>query len=273
LKLAFLGSIGKALGKVLGGAITGFLGSGFNPIGAIAGGIGGLLAGGSSGGGSVSFQSYISPYAQQGANILNELLKQTPQFAENVANIKRPHINMAITSFETAPSEIRNIFGGVKSEVKNLFDNLLAQQQSIIQSEQAKQNLKLGALGLLNTQAQQWTLADLLNKTAFEVLKDKTEALANLTGSETQAFLQHLFAKPSFYSAIADNLLQTDQQFIEWQTKLGIANALMGVPTAVQPFYQKGLLDYLPAFAEVGKIIAGLSKNKNDDTSKRLFGG
>jgi hypothetical protein len=256
LKVGFLGSIGKALG----GAIAGFLGSGFNPIGAIAGGIGGLLSGGG-GRGSVSFQSYIPPYAQQGANILNELLKQAPQFAQNVASIKRPYIDRAIASFETAPSEIRNIFSGTKGEVGSLFDDLLAQQQSIIQSEQAKQNLKLGALGLLNTQAQQWTLADILNRTAFEVLKDKTEALANLTGSKAQALLQHLFAEPSFYSTIADELLQTDPQWIEWQTKLGIANSLMGVPTAVQPFYKKGLLDYLPAFAQVGQTIAGLSKD------------
>jgi hypothetical protein len=253
-----LGGIGKALT----GAITGFLGSGFNPIGAIIGGIGGLLSGGSGGmSGSVSYQAYIPPYAQQGANILNELLKQTPQFAQNIVSIKKPYIDKALQSFESMPTDISNIFGRTKSDVSNLYENLLTRTQDIITSEQAKQNVKLGALGLLNTQAQQWTMADILNRTAFDVLKKETEALANLTGSEAQALLQHLFAKPKFYSSIAEELLQTDPQWLEWQTKLNIANSLMGVPTAVQPFYKKGLLDYLPAFAQVGQTIVRLSKD------------
>ena len=254
--MGFLGSIGK----VLTGAITGFIGTGFNPIGAVLGGIGGLFSGGGMSG-SMSFQSYTPPYAQQGANILNELLKQAPQFAQNIANIKRPYIDKALQSFESMPTNISNIFGRTKSDVSNLYEDLLTKTRDIITSEQAKQNVKLGALGLLNTQAQQWTLADILNRTAFDVLEKKTEALANLSGSEAQTLLQHLFAKPSFYSSIAEEFLQTDPQWLEWQTKLGIANSLMGVPTAVQPFYKKGLLDYLPAFAQVGQTIAGLSKD------------
>lgn len=250
--------IGKVLGGVVKGAVGGFIGGG--PIGAIVGGLGGL-AGSLFGGrtsGSVSYSTYIPPYAQQGANILNELLKQSPQFAQTIVNIKRPYLEQAKTSFENLQTEIPNLFSRTKGEVSSLYDNLFSQTRDIITSEQAKQNTKLGALGLLNTQAQQWTLADILNRTAFPVLQEKTKELTGLTKAEADVLLKYLFMKPDFYAKFGDEMASIDPFLLEQQYKMDIAKSLMGVPTIVQPFYKKGLLDYLPAFVDVGKTIAGL---------------
>ena len=254
--MKFLRKIGKAIGRVAKGAIGGFIGSGFNPIGAIVGGIGGLVGGRTSG--SVSYSTYIPPYAQQGANILNELLQQSPQFAQTIASIKRPYLEQARTSFENLQTEIPNLFSRTKGEVSSLYDNLLSQTRDIITSEQARQNTKLGALGLLNTQAQQWTLADILNRTAFPVLQEKTKELTGLTKAEADVLSKYLFMKPDFYARFGEEMVSIDPFLLEQRYKMDIAKSLMGVPTIVQPFYKKGLLDYLPAFADVGKAIAGL---------------
>lgn len=253
--------IGKVLGRVVKGAVGGFIGGGFNPIGAIVGGVGGLagsLLGGNKTSGSVSYTTYIPPYAQQGANILNELLRQSPQFAQTIANIKRPYLEQAKSSFENLQTEIPNLFSRTKGEVSSLYDNLLSQTRDIITSEQAKQNTKLSALGLLNTQAQQWILADILNRTAFPVLQEKTKEQANLTKAEADVLLKYLFMKPDFYAKFGDEMASINPFLLEQQHNINIAKLLMGVPTIVQPFYKKGLLDYLPAFVDVGKTIAGL---------------
>lgn len=260
--MKFFKSIGKAVGKVAG-TVGGFVGSIFNPKTALIGGLGvlaGSLLRGNKINGSVSHSAYIPPYAQQGANILNELLNQSPQFAQTIVNVKRPYLAQAKTSFENLQTEIPNLFSRTKGEVSNLYDNLLSQTRDIITSEQTKQNLKLGALGLLNTQAQQWTLADILNRTAFPVLQEKTKELTGLAKSEADVLLKYLFMKPDFYAKFGEEMASIDPFLLEQQYKMDIAKSLMGVPTNVQPFYKKGLLDYLPDFANLGITIAGLRR-------------
>jgi hypothetical protein len=241
---------GALLGGWAGGKIGGMLGGALGKkTGIVAGGVLGATGGRLQG--SQSVQMYVPPYAQQGANILMQLLNQTPNFAQTTASITRPYIDRAIQSFETMPTDLRGVFGEAREEIIRDFGDLLARQQSIIQAEQSRQNMRLGALGLLNTQAQQWTMADILNRTAFETLRDQTQALTNLTGAKTQALTNYLFMRPKFYVDITDSLVQTDPQLLEYQTRLNIAKALMGVPTIAQPIYRKGLLDYLPAFGQL----------------------
>jgi hypothetical protein len=265
-----LGSIGKALGSVAkvalpiaGGLLGGWAGGAlFGTAGKIAGGIlGSMLGGALSGGGgdfrlqdSYSYQTFIPPYAQQGASILQQLLGQSSQYAQTIANIKRPYLEQAKSSFESLQSEIPALFDKTKSEVSGLYDALLSQTQDLITSEQAKQNLKLGALGLLNTQAQQWTTADILKKTAFPILEDKTEALAKLSEAETDALLKYLLMKPDFYANYAEEMASTDPYLLEQQYKMQMASALMGVPVMVQPTVKRGLLNY-PAVFELGKDL------------------
>ncbi len=229
------------IGAKLGGPVGSF----------VASTLASQLVGGGRLRGSQSIQMQTPPYAQQGADILMQLLNQTPNFAQTMANLTRPYIDRAISSMETMPTDLRRVFGEAETDIRRNFGDLLTRQQSIIQSEQAKQNLKLGALGLLNTQAQQWTMADILNKTAFETLRNQTEALTNLTGARTQALTKYLFMRPQFYADITDKLVQTDPSILEYQAKLDLAKALMGVPTIAQPIYKKGLLDYLPAFGQL----------------------
>jgi len=308
--MSFLGSIGKVIGNILpavgtvvgtalGGPVGGAIGGALGTVG------GGLLSGGSKSltSGSMSFPTYVPPYAQEGANLLNELLKQSPQFAQTIANIRKPYIEKALQSFEGIGSEIPNIFGKArgeiadvykdiylnilpdlfnkgKSEVSGYYEDVLSKSKDIITAEQSKQNARLGALGLLNTQAQQWTLADILNRTAFDVLREKARALTGLTdlelqgdiagardytrtiselfGSEANATLQYLLAKPQFYSQISDMLVQSEPSLIEQQYKMGIAEALMGVPTITQPIFQPPLTSYLRDIAQIGTTIFGL---------------
>jgi hypothetical protein len=243
------GWAGGKIGSVLGGALGG-------KVGKVIGGVAGGMLGGGGGRlqGSQSIQMAVPPYAQQSADILMKLLDQTPQFAQTTANLTRPYIDKAIQSFETMPTDLRGIFGEAEADIRRNFSDLLARQQSIIQAEQSKQNTRLGALGLLNTQAQQWTMADILNRTAFETLRDQTQTLTNLIGARTQSLANYLFMRPEFYANITDKLVQTDPQLLEYQAKMDTAKALMGVPTIAQPVYKKGLLDYLPAFGQLATV-------------------
>ncbi len=257
------GALGGKVGGALGGKVGGVVGGG---IGGVVGGkLGSRISGGKSvfdsvfdnvfgGGGlsgSQSIQTQVPPYAQQGADILTQLLNQTPNFAQTTASLTRPYIDKAISSMETMPTDLRGVYSEAETDIRRNFNDLLTRQQSIIQSEQARQNMRLGALGLLNTQAQQWTMADILNRTAFETLRDQTQALTNLTGARTQSLVSYLFMRPQFYADITDKLVQTDPSLLEYQAKKDIAKALMGVPTIAQPVYKKGLLDYLPAFGQL----------------------
>ncbi len=244
---------GALLGGWAGGKIGGMLGGALgSKVGRVAGGVaGGVLGATGRLQGSQSIQTQTPPYAQQGADILMQLLNQTPNFAQTTASLTRPYIDRAISSMETMPADLRGVFGEAETDIRRNFGDLLTQQQSIIQSEQARQNMRLGALGLLNTQAQQWTMADILNRTAFETLRDQTKALTNLTGAKTQSLTNYLFMRPEFYANITDKLVQTDPNLLEYQSKMDIAKALMGVPTIAQPIYKKGLLEYLPAFGQL----------------------
>jgi len=244
--------VGAVLGGWAGGKIGGALGGALGRnVGRIVGGVAGGLVGGSASGtinlqDKYSTQVMIPPYAQRGTQILEDLLGQSSQYAQTVANTKRPYLEQAITSLENLRTEIPSVFSKAKGEVSNLYENLLSRTKDIITSEQAKQNAKLGALGLLNTQAQQWTMADILNRTAFPVLQEKTRALTGLTEAETNTLLKYLFMRPEFYVRITDEMVATDPTLLEQQYKLDIAKAMMGVPTIVQPIYRRGLLSYLP---------------------------
>jgi uncharacterized protein YcfJ len=246
---------GAVIGSWVGGKIGGMLGGAFGKTaGRVIGGLAGGVFGASGGRlqGSQSIQTHVPPYAQQGADILMQLLNQTSNISQTTANLTRPYIDKTIASMENIPSELRGVYSETEADIRRYFTDLLNAQQDIIRSEQTKQNLRLGALGLLNTQAQQWTLADILNRTAFETLRDKTQALTNLAGARTQSLVSYLFMRPEFYANITDSLIKSDPQILEFQTKMDIAKALMGVPTIVQPIYRRGLLDYLPAFTQLG---------------------
>jgi len=244
--------LGGWVGGKIGGALAGAVGK---KAGQIVGGVAGSMLGASGGKslqGSQSIQTHVPPYAQQGANILMDLLNQTPTISQTMASLTKPYIDKAIAFMENIPTELREVYREAETDISRYFTDLLNKQQSIIQAEQTKQNLKLGALGLLNTQAQQWVLADILNRTAFETLRDQTQALTNLTGARTQSLVSYLFMRPEFYANVADSVIKTDPQILDFQTKMDIAKALFGVPTIVQPVYRRGLLDYLPTFAQLG---------------------
>jgi len=247
--------VGGWVGGKIGGALAGALGG---KVGRVVGGIaGGMLGGGGKAPGlydQYSTQVMIPPYAQKGADILEQLLDQSSQYAQTVAETKRPYLEQAKASFESLQTEIPNLFSRTKSEVSSLYEDLLSRTRDIITSEQAKQNAKLGALGLFNTQAQQWTTADILNRTAFPIMQEKTKALTGLTEAQTNALLKYLFMKPDFYARLGDEMLSVNPYLLEQQYKQSIAQAMMGVPTIVQPIRKEGLLRPLLPIAGLAGI-------------------
>jgi len=249
---------GTLLGGWVGGKVGGILGGALGKnIGRAVGGVaGGLIGGGGKALGlsdQYSTNVMIPPYAQRGAQILEDLLGKSSQFAQTISSIKRPYLEQARTSFESLQTEIPNLFSRTKSEVSSLYEDLLGRTRDIITSEQAKQNARLGALGLLNTQAQQWTMADILSRTAFPIMQEKTKALTDLATSEADTMLRYLLMKPDFYAKFGEEMVATDPFLLEQQYRMDMAKAMMGVPTIIDPIYKKGLLrDILPPVAKAG---------------------
>jgi len=199
-------------------------------LGAIVGAIGGALLGGLLSRGSkpsVSYSSYTPPYAQLGANVISELLSKVPDLSQRITELRRPYIEEAIRSAEE-----------LESRVADLYDTLLSQTEDMIDAETRKQSARLGALGLANTQAMQWTQADILRKTKLPIMQEKTGILAQI-----------LQSKPKLYADLSELITSTDKELLEFDLKRNLAQALLGVPSVVQPVVKPSLFDYLPSIA------------------------
>ena len=199
-------------------------------LGAIAGAIGGALLGGLLSKGSkpsVSYSSYTPPYAQLGADVISQLLSKTPDLSQRITELRRPYIEEAIRSAEE-----------LEGRVADLYDTLLSQTEDIVDAETRKQLARLGALGLANTQAMQWTQADILNKTKLPIMQEKTRILAQI-----------LQSKPKLYSDLSELITSTDKGLLEFDLKRNLAQTLLGVPSVVQPIVKPSLFDYLPSIA------------------------
>jgi len=221
-------------------------------LGAIAGAIGGALLGGllSKGGGSSSSVSYqVPPFAQEGANILLQLLKQTPDISQRIASAMSPYISKASESVESMLDNIEREYREAKGEIGSYYDTAIAQSQQAIERELQKQAVALGVLGLLNTQAWQWTTADIIDKLKLALLREKAQALSKASLLEPEALARAYMSMPSLYSELASLQTQIDPTLIEYGLKQNLAQALMGVPTIAQQTVKKGLLDYLPSVA------------------------
>ena len=199
-------------------------------LGAIAGAIGGALLGGLLSKGfkpSVSFSSYTPPHAQLGADVISQLLSKTPNLSQRITELRRPYIEEAIRSAEE-----------LEGKVADLYDALLSQTEGMVDAEMRKQSARLGALGLANTQAMQWTQADILDKMKLPIMKEKTGILAQI-----------LQSKPKLYADLSELITSTDKELLEFDLKRNLAQALLGVPSVVQPVVKQSLFDYLPSIA------------------------
>jgi len=202
--------------------------------GSIAGALGGsavlsyLLSGGRMHD-QVDFSSYTPPYAQQGADVITSLLQATPYLASEMVELKRPYIDQAIRSAEE-----------MEGRVAGLYDNLLTQTDEVVNREMTKQATKLGALGLANTQAMQWTTADILGKMKLPIMEEKTRLLSDIAMS-----------KPKLYSEIADLALQKSGNVLAYEMSKDLARILFGVPSIVQPQVKPGMGRYFPSIANI----------------------
>jgi hypothetical protein len=113
---------------------------------------------------TVDFSSYTPPHVQLGADVIKQLLSGTSNLSQRITELRRPYIEKAIRSAEE-----------LEGRVASLYDTLLSQTEDMINAETRKQSARLGALGLANTQAMQWTQADILRKTKLPIMQEKPE--------------------------------------------------------------------------------------------------
>jgi len=244
---------GSALSKLgLGALVSGGLGAlAGGGLGKIAGVLGGsallsyLLSGGRTKD-DVIFSSYTPPHALYGVDVISSLLKKTPTIASEITELKKPYIDQAIRSAEE-----------MEGKVAGLYDTLLSQTKDMINRETTKQATRLGALGLANTQAMQWTTADILDKTKLPIIREKTRFLSQLT-----------MTKPQLFAELADLATQKSSKLLEYEMSKDLAKALFGVPSVVQPKIKHGMTHYFPSIANTLLLASLLSGG-----GKSLSGG
>jgi len=194
-----MGGVVKAVGKVVGGI--------GKAVGKVVGGIGKTVFGE-----APSVETRISPFAQKGAGILDELSN-----IYNINNLRNISNQMISPSQYFSPDYIKNIYNasirdisGMKSESNRLFNklflntynfgknietsllgvankfdeayNLVSNIDNIVANQLAKTNTALAVGGLANTPALQRTQADIISSLNFEKGKYMSDILSRKAG-------------------------------------------------------------------------------------------
>lgn len=241
--MGFFSSIGKALGSI-GNAIGGILGGGAGALFSAGGSLlGGLLGGktltGSPGGISV----VTPPNVDKAVGIVNSLLNQVPTISTNYSNIMGNYLQKAEDSFTQLPGVLRSYANTSKSEINNIYQNLLSSAQNVYQSEWEKSRQALGLAGMLNTPALLQTQTDLMNKLQYDVLSNKAQTDTNIETSLLSSLMKLASAQPDFYLSIGREKAQIDPTLKQFDLQLGLAQTLMGAPyKIIETPPQKGIL-------------------------------
>jgi len=222
-------SIGKAIGRVAGGAIGGFLATGGNPLGAAAGGIGGLLMK------EPKIGSYTPPNVQEAQSIINGLRGQVGNIASSQYRIQKPYLDEALQIFRKFPSTINQLFNDTEKSIDQRYTNLFENIKTQMNNQWSKSALGLSALGLYNTPATQLTQSDIVNNLYGRIAEEKTEALNNLNISELNSLIDYYNRAPSFLASISDAYASLDPEIKKYQLQLQLAGVLNGLNTAIYP--------------------------------------
>jgi len=223
--MGFLGSVGKALG----GAIGGFLVTGGNPLGAIAGGIGGLMMK------QPQIGSYTPPNVQEAQSIINGLRGQVGKIATSQYTIQKPYLDEALQTFRKFPNTVNQLFGDTEKSIDQRYTSLFDNIQTQMNNQWNKSALGLSALGLYNTPATQLTQTDIVNNLYGRIAEEKTQALNSLDVSELNSLIDYYNRAPSFLASISDAYANLDPEIKKYQLQLQLAGVLNGLNTAIYP--------------------------------------
>jgi hypothetical protein len=231
--MGFLGSIGKALG----GAVTGFLSTGGNPIGAIVGGVGGLLSGGggSSYDGNGRVGTYIPPTVQEAFNIAKGLKGKIGDVVNTQYNIEKPYLDEALSIFRSFPNTLNQLFGDTESRVANRYASLFSNIQNQMTNQWSKSALGLSALGMYNTPATQLTQSDIVDKLFGRVAEQETQALNQLDISKMSSLVDYYSNAPQVLSMFGETFAKLDPSINRYQMELQLAGLLNGLNTVAFP--------------------------------------
>lgn len=228
--MSFLGSIGKAIG----GAISGFLGSGGNPVGAILGGIGGLLSG-SGGGGGGSIGTYIPPTSQEAYNIIKGLEGQVGNIATTQYNIEKPYLDEALSIFRNFPDTLSQLFGDTESEIAERYASLFDTIQNQINNQWSKSALGLSALGMYNTPATQLTQADIVNELFGKIAEEEAQALNQLDVDKMKALIEYYNNALRLLPAFGETYANISPDINKYLMLRDLAGILNGLNVAIYP--------------------------------------
>jgi hypothetical protein len=265
----FLGSIGKAIG----GAVSGFLGTG-SPWGAVVGGVGGLLGGGGGGGGGGGdghIGTYIPPTTMEAYNIVKGLEGQVGDITKRQYDIQKPYLDEALNVFRNEPNTILNLFdqtrnatlnnyGALYNNVNNLFNstensikgrysdlyNVVASQ---LDNQWSKSALGLSALGMYNTPATQLTQSDIVNQLYGRVAEkeadslvgldtDRLSSLSNILGTEASNIYNldtsQTNALLNYYNSAPNTLLSFSDSYAQIDPDLNKFKTQLGLAQVLQ---------------------------------------
>jgi hypothetical protein len=224
--MSFLGSISKALG----GAALGFLGSGGNPVGAILGGVGGLLSGRGN-----RVETYTPPTTQEAQNIIESVKGQVGDIASRQYNIEAPYLNEALSVFQNFPNTLNQLFSETEETIDERYGKLFNNIQSQMQNEWSKSALGLSALGMYNTPATQLRQSDIVNQLYGKIAEQETQALNKLDIDKMTSFIDYYNKAPMLLSSFGETFASIDPAIKEYEMKLQLAGLLNGLNTIVYP--------------------------------------
>lgn len=241
--MAFLGS----LGKVIGGAATGFLISGGNPLGALVGGVAGALSrsGGNplgavvggelSGSGGNQVGVVIPPTVQEAYNIIKGLEGQVGNVASSQYNIMKPYLDEALSIFRGFPNTLNQLFDNTENAIANRYASLFDNIQTQMKNQWSKSALGLSALGMYNTPATQLTQSDIVDKLFERIAEEKMQALNQLDVNKMSSLVDYYSNAPKLLATFGETFANINPDMNKYQLQLQLAGVLNGLNTAIYP--------------------------------------
>jgi hypothetical protein len=270
--MSFLGSIGKAVT----GAVSGFLGTGGNPWGAVVGGVTGLLGGGGGGGGydgGGRVGVYMPPTTQEAYNIVKSLEGQVDKITNSQYNILKPYLDQAYNLFTQQPDIINRLFGNEEFIVANRYSNLFNSVKKQTENQWSKQALGLSALGMYNTPASQLTQADIVENLYGRVAESKLKDLNAITDNRVRALLGYYTNAPQFLLSMGETLVNINPEVDKYNRMLQLAGVMQGLSSSVIPYQKTTPLQYITQ--QLNDYIKNNSKALPDfgQTMGNIFNG
>jgi len=243
--MAFLGSIGKAIsnigksiGKVAVGGLTGLLSSGGNPLGAALGAAGALLSGGGGGGGGGGDGQVgviIPPTSLEAFNIIKGLEGQVGDIASSQYSIMKPYLDEALSIYRGFPNTLNQIFDDTENKVANRYASLFDIIQNQMNNQWSKSALGLSALGMYNTPATQLTQSDIVNNLFGRIAEEKAKALNQLDVSKMTSLVDYYNNAPKLLATFGETYANMNPDINKYQLQLQLAGVLNGLNTAIYP--------------------------------------